>query len=87
MRTRNTMTVAEVKEVRKLLTQLDKVQTPAMLIFAETLKAEQYAGATAVEAGRAAAEKAAAYFRTVPGYELNAQTMIDIQEKWALEYC
>ena len=86
MQTTIPMTASEVKEVRQLLTQLDAVQTKAFLIFAETLLEESKAGTAPTQAGRKAAEKAAAYFRTMPGYELNAQTMIDTQEKWEQEH-
>ena len=73
-------------EVAEMVEQLDAVTSEALIIMAETMVADKATGATAEEYYRKAVEKAVDYLRSQPGYEREAQAMLDTLKKWEQEH-
>ena len=75
----NTIATAEIQrhEIEELAEKLDQVTMTAFLIWAETASEEKAAGASTNEAARVATQKAAALLLSVPGYESQAQAILD----------
>ena len=70
-------TGSQKRIIGELAEKLDQVTMTAFLIWAETATEEKAAGASTTEAARVATQKAAALLLSVPGYESQAQAILD----------